>query len=173
MQLGKLIARTAVGSIFVGHGTQKLLGWFDGPGIDGTTGMMEQLGLRPGRQNAQAAALTETVGGGLLIAGLFTPAAAAGLTGTMITAIRTVHWKNGPWAANGGYEFNVALIAALLAIVDGGPGDISLDHALGLDEAGAKLALAVLAAGAAGSAIVIAAGRRQPAPDEAVYPTAA
>lgn len=53
------------------------------------------------------------------------------------------------------------------------PGDLSLDHALGLDEAGAKLALAVLAAGAAGSAIVVAAARRQPAPDEAVYPAAA
>jgi putative oxidoreductase len=81
----------------------------------------------------------------------------------MITAIRTVHWKNGVWASSGGYEYNLVLIAALVALVEGGAGSLSLDHARGHDEHGLHWALAVLAAGAAGSAAVVALGRRAPA----------
>ena len=36
MKLGKLVTRVVIGSLFVGHGTQKLYGWFDGPGPDAT-----------------------------------------------------------------------------------------------------------------------------------------
>ncbi len=163
MRVGRLIARVTVGGLFIGHGTQKWFGWFDGPGLDGASGMMEALGLRPGRRNAVAASVSEAVGGALLAAGALTPLAAATLIGTMITAIRTVHLKNGPWATNGGYEYNLALIALLLAIVDGGPGELSLDGALGIHDTGGGWALATLAAGAVGSTLVIEAGRREPA----------
>ena len=86
--------------------------------------------------------------------------AAAGLIGTMATAIRKVHWANGPWAANGGYEYNLVLIAALTALVETGPGDLSLDALLGRKLSGPAWALAALAAGAASSAAVIALGSR-------------
>ena len=69
----------------------------------------------------------------------------------MITAIRTVHLKNGPWVTSQGYEYNLVLIAAVLALVDGGPGALSIDGALGLHETGQRWALAALAAGAVGS----------------------
>jgi putative oxidoreductase len=161
--VGKLIARVVIGGLFFGHGTQKWFGWFDGPGLEGAAGMMEKLGLRPGRENALAASATETIGGTMLAAGALTPVAAASLIATMLTAIRTVHLKNGLWAAKGGYEFNLALIAALVAIVDGGPGPLSVDAKLGIHDTGPKWALAALAAGAVGSTLVIEAGRRQPA----------
>ena len=78
----------------------------------------------------------------------------------MATAIRKVHWANGPWAANGGYEYNLVLIAALTALVETGPGDLSLDALLGRKLSGPAWALAALAAGAASSAAVIALGSR-------------
>jgi putative oxidoreductase len=161
MKLGRLIARILIGGLFVGHGTQKWFGWFGGPGLDGASQFMHSLGLRPARRNAVAASATEAVGGAMLIAGALTPLAAAALIGTMITAIRTVHLKNGPWAANGGYEYNLALIAVLLALVDGGPGELSVDGALGIHDTGTAWALAALAAGVAGSTLVIEAGRRE------------
>src|SRR3954452_17714192 len=110
MQIGRLIVRLVIGGLFIGHGTQKLLGWFGGPGPAGTEQMMAGLKLHPPRRNALAAGATETAGGALLAAGLATPLAAASLIGVMLTAIRTVHLKNGPWAANGGYEYNLVLI---------------------------------------------------------------
>lgn len=160
MKLGRLIARGVIGGIFIGHGTQKLFGWFDGPGLEGATQMMDKLGLRPGRRNAVAASVAETAGGAMLAAGFLTPLAGATLIGTMITAIRKVHGPNGPWNSDGGYEFNLALIAATLAIVDGGPGPLSLDGGLGIDETGWRWAVLALAAGAAGSTLAIEAGRR-------------
>src|SRR3978361_2010086 len=131
MNIARFAARSIIGGLFIGHGTQKLKGWFGGPGIDGTAGMMHSLGMHPPRRNALAAAVTETTGGALLVAGLATPLATAPLSGTMIPPIRKVHLPNGPWAANGGYEYNLVLIAALLALAEEGPGDISLDAALG------------------------------------------
>ena len=145
MKIGRLLLRLAVGGFFVGHGTQKLFGWFGGNGLKGTAEGFEQLGLRPGKVHATAAGVTEAGGGALLVAGLETPLAATLLTATMITAIRTVHVKNGPWATNGGYEYNVVLIAAALALAEVGPGPLSLDAARGHERAGPGWALAALA----------------------------
>jgi putative oxidoreductase len=161
MQLDRFAARALIGSLFIGHGTQKLFGWFDGPGLDGAQGMMESLGLRPGRQHAVAAGITETAGGALLVAGLATPLAASGLIGTMISAIRKVHLQNGPWSQNGGWEYNAVLIAALLALAEEGPGDLSLDNKLGFKEPGPLWALGALAVGAAASTAVVEVGRRR------------
>jgi putative oxidoreductase len=163
MNLGRVLARTVVGGLFIGHGTQKWFGWFDGPGLDKAEQMMGSLSLEPRRANAVAASATETVGGAMLVAGALTPVAATGLIATMLTAIRTVHLKNGLWSSNGGYEFNLALIAGLLAIVDGGPGSPSVDGALGIEDTGPRWALAALVGGAVGSTLVIEAGRRMAA----------
>ncbi|HTR73721.1 MAG TPA: DoxX family protein [Solirubrobacterales bacterium] len=159
MKFGRLLARLAIGGLFIGHGTQKWFGWFGGPGIEGTTGMMGKLGLAPARANAHAASASETLGGAAIALGAFTPAAAASLIATMITAIRTVHLKNGFWSSGGGYEFNLTLIAALLLIVDGGPGPLSVDAVLGTEETGAGAALAALAVGALGSTVTLAAAK--------------
>jgi len=155
MKIGRLVVRLVVGGLFVGHGTQKLFGWFEGPGPDGTEQMMYQLDMHPARHNALAAGAAETAGGALLAAGLATPLAAASLIGVMLTAIRKVHAANGPWNTNGGYEYNLVLIAALLGLVDGGPGDLSLDRALGIHDTGPAWALAALGLGATASALTV------------------
>ena len=83
MNAGRLIARVAIGGLFVGHGTQKLFGWFGGPGLGGTDAMMEKLELRPGRRHAVTASLAETIGGALLAIGALTPVAGSLITGTL------------------------------------------------------------------------------------------
>jgi putative oxidoreductase len=166
MNLARLTARVVIGGLFVGHGTQKLMGWFGGPGLEGTAGMMEALEMHPPRRNALLAGATETAGGALLTLGLATPLAAAGLIGTMITAIRKVHWSSGPWVTSGGYEYNLVLIAGLLSLADQKPGDMTLDSALGLRFSGTQWPLAALALGAAASSASVALGRNAPAPME-------
>jgi putative oxidoreductase len=175
MKLGLLIVRVVLGALFVGHGAQKLFGWFGGHGLEGTAGFMESVGLRPGRKHATAAAVTETASGALLVAGLATPAAAAGLTSVMATAIRTVHAPNGVWNTEGGYEYNLVIVAAALALADVGPGDLSLDHALGTELHGPFWALAALAAGIGASAWTISQVEAEPQaeqPEQAGAPAA-
>jgi len=165
MNLGRLAARTVIGTLFIGHGTQKLFGWFGGPGLEGTEQMMGALEMRPARTNAIAAGVTETAGGALLVAGAATPLAASSLIGTMLTAIRKVHQPQGVWAAEGGWEYNAVLITALFALIDAGPGEPSVDAALGRDQWGPGWALGGRAVGAAASAAAIAMGKRAPAPE--------
>ena len=160
MAVGRLIERALIGGLFIGHGTQKLFGWFDGPGLAGTEGMMASLKMHPAKANALAAGVTETAGGALIAAGLATPAAAAALTGVMTTAINTVHLPNGVWAANGGWEYNAVLIAAVTTLAEVGPGELSLDHAFGLDLKGPKWALGSLALGVLTAFATMTAARR-------------
>ena len=155
MDFGRFILRGVVGPLFVGHGTQKLFGWFDGHGPEGTGGFFESLGLRPGKRHATAAGVAETAGGALLTLGALTPLASTLITGTMVTAIRKVHAPNGPWVTGNGYEYNLTLIALTAALTETGPGSPSVDSALFGDALKGKgWALAALAAGAAGSFLV-------------------
>ncbi|MGI8864572.1 MAG: DoxX family protein [Solirubrobacteraceae bacterium] len=143
--------RLAIGGLFVGHGTQKLYGWFGGSGLAGAGQAFEGLGMRPGRRHAIAAGVAETAGGVALAVGVATPLAAAALVGTMLTAINRVHLKAGPWASDGGYEYNLVLIVAVLALTESGPGKPSLDAALGREMSGTGWALAAAGAGVAGA----------------------
>ncbi len=159
MNLGLLVIRVVVGLLFVGHGTQKLFGWFGGHGPEGTGQFFESIGLRPGRVHALAAGAAEALGGLLLALGLVTPLAAAGLTAVMGAAIWTSHRANGIWNSSGGYEYNLVLVAVAFALTGVGAGAWSLDHVLSLDVAGAGWALAELAAGLLGAAFAVIGGR--------------
>ncbi len=172
MKIGRLLLRLTVGSLFIGHGTQKLYGWFGGPGLEAISQGFESMGMRPGRRNALAAGTAETAGGTALVLGFATPLAASALTSTMLTAINRVHLKNGPWAANGGYEYNLVMIAAVLALTEVGPGELSLDHALGTERSGPGWALAAGVAGVAGAvgAHLLAEATPPSQPDEAQAP---
>jgi putative oxidoreductase len=168
MNIGTVALRGVVGPLFVGHGTQKLFGWFGGHGIEGTGGFFEGLGLRPGKRNAIAAGTTEALGGALLTLGAFTPLAATMVASTMVTAIRTVHLDNGPWVTDNGYEYNAVLIAATAALVEHGPGKPSVDAALFPNWKGRGWAAASLAAAVAGSYLVTKLS--EPAQDEPAPP---
>jgi putative oxidoreductase len=132
LDLGLLILRTVVGLLFVGHGAQKLLGWFGGGGLGGTAAWMEQLGLRPGRLWALVAGLAEFVGGALLALGLLVPVAAVLIVAVMAVAIALVHARNGLWVQNGGYEYPLVNSAAAVAVALMGPGAYALEPVLGL-----------------------------------------
>jgi putative oxidoreductase len=171
MGLGKLVLRATLGGYFVGHGMQKLAGWFGGAGPDGTGQHFEQIGLRPGRESALLAGAAEAGGGSLLALGLFTPAAVSMLSGVMANAIRHVHAKNGLWVTDGGVEYPVVVLAALAALADGGPGRFSLDEKLGIRLRGPVVAALAMGAGAAGAIYVAERGQQlfdSPAADEAL-----
>ena len=174
MDLGRTALRLVVGPLFVGHGTQKLFGWFGGHGLEGTGAFFEKLGLKPGKRQAAAAGASETIAGVLLTLGALTPVAAGLVTGTMITAIRKVHLQKGPWAPDGGYEYNLTVIAAMLALTEVGPGRPSVDDAAFPNMKGNGLALAQFAAAAAGAALLTAerapAVEAAPAEDEVTAP---
>jgi putative oxidoreductase len=165
MKLGLLLARLLIGGLMIGHGTQKLFGWFGGPGVGATGETFAGLGLRPGKAHAIASGAAEAGGGALLASGLLTPLGQAALTGSMTTAIWKIHGRQGPWVTSGGWEYNGVLIATAFAIVDAGPGHWSLDAALlGRARWGTGWAIAALAAGAAGAAATVTVGKSVPEP---------
>src|SRR5689334_14638604 len=130
--LAILILRIVLGTLFILHGGQKLFGWLDGPGIKGMTAMMANLKVAHPVPLALMAGLSEFVGGLLVLFGLFTQFGAAILIGVMITAIATVHGKNGLFNTKGGYEFNLSLATIGLALILTGAGAFSLDSLIGL-----------------------------------------
>lgn len=131
--LALLALRLLIGGLFIGHGGQKLFGWFGGYGLAGTGAFMESIGLRPGRQMAALAGFSEVLGGVLFIVGLFQPLAALMIGGAMMIAIAKVHGKNGLWSQNNGYEYNLVLLVLAAALALLGPGDLSLASALGIN----------------------------------------
>lgn len=159
MDLGLLVVRLAVGMLMMGHGAQKLFGSFGGHGPAGTGGFFESLGLTPGRQMAILAGVGELTGGALLALGLLTPLAAAVLSAVLLTAAWTAHRASGIWVSEGGYEYNLVLIAGLFALTAVGPGDWALDNALGIDANGTGWALAELGAALLGAAGAVVIGR--------------
>jgi putative oxidoreductase len=172
MKLGLAALRVVLGSLFIGHGTQKLFGWFGGHGLEGTGGFFESIGLRPGKRHALAAGASEAVGGLLIATGFLTPAGSALITGAMAQAIQRVHGPKGPWMTEGGWEYNAVVIAAVFALADVGPGDWSLDHALGTEMSGPLWALAALGAGIAGPALLIERAGHEPQEPAAAAPDA-
>ena len=174
MDIALLVLRVVVGLFFVGHGAQKLFGWFGGHGIDGTAGFFDSIGMRPGRRNALIAGGAEFGGGVLLVLGLVTPLAALMITATMLVAIFTVHAKNGPWVTDSGWEYNAVLIAVMFALTGAGPGEVSLDDAIGWmpDITGTGWAFAMFGAAALGAAGAVMSARMAGAPATAEPATA-
>ena len=150
MDIGLLLLRLAVGLTLAAHGTQKLFGWFGGPGLSATGQFFTVLGFPPGRRHALMAALGETVGGALLVAGFATPVAGAVVVSVMLVAVVTVHLSKGFFAQNGGYEYPFVLAVAALALAFIGPGSLSLDAIVGFERSGALWGIAALLAGLAG-----------------------
>jgi putative oxidoreductase len=174
MSYGILFLRLVVGSTMGAHGTQKLFGWFDGPGRRGTAGFFGALGFRPAFALAMLAAGSEAAGGALFALGLLTPFAALAIAAVMVVAVGSVHWRNGFFATNGGYELNLALWAAVVAVAATGPGRFSLDRALGWDDNLSSLwwGLGVLAVSVVAGMLVVVTREPQPEPAAADEPVA-
>ncbi|MFJ6791527.1 DoxX family protein [Streptomyces angustmyceticus] len=125
---GLLLLRLALGLTMAGHGAQKLLGWFGGPGLDGTGQFFTMSGYPSGRVMAVVAGLSETLGGLGLVFGLLTPLAAAAVVGTMVNAL-AVKWGGGFFAPKG-VEYELLLTAGAAALALTGPGRFAVDRFL-------------------------------------------
>jgi putative oxidoreductase len=126
------IVRLAQGSLMAGHGAQKLFGSFGGPGLEGTSGFMEMLGMRPGRPWAYLAGLSEFGGGVLTALGLLNPLGPLAVIGAMSMATRRAHWGKPIWVTEGGAELPVFNIAVSTALMIREPDRYSLDRVLGI-----------------------------------------
>jgi len=127
VNIGLLIIRLVIGLTFVGHGAQKLFGWFGGYGIKGTGEWLKTIGFSQGPKIwATLAGLFEFIGGLLFAAGFLTWIGSILIVIVMIDAVYAVHLKNGFWGDRGGYEYNVVLIAVVIGIALTGPGDYTL-----------------------------------------------
>lgn len=152
IDLALLMLRAGIGIVFLAHGIkhalrrEKTINWF------------ESIGFRsPGMQWFFMTA-TEIGVGVLLVAGLLTSLAAAGVVATMLVAFWSVHRKAGFWITarpDEGWEYIAILSLAATLVAVTGPGEWSLDHALSelwryFD---GKVGLILVAAGAALGAI--------------------
>jgi putative oxidoreductase len=158
MAYGILFLRVVVGLLFFAHGAQKLFGWFGGHGPRGTAGFFGRLGFR--RQHALPMAVlagTSEAAGILFAFGFLTPFAALATASVMVVAVATVHWRNGLWSGDGGYEYNLVLWTAAIAVAASGPGRFSLDGALGWvdNTSGVWWSVGVLVVSLLGGALVM------------------
>jgi putative oxidoreductase len=128
--------RIALAGVLLPHGAQHLFGAFGGYGLTGTTAWMTgTLGIPA--PLAVAGILLEFFGPILLIAGLASRLAAAGLAVFMAVAASThlghgffMNWFGTLPAGAEGFEFHLLAIALAVAIAVNGSGACSLDRLL-------------------------------------------
>ena len=123
---GLLLLRVVVGATFLVHGLDKLID------LPSTERYFASLDIPAPTLMAPFVAITETVGGGLLVVGLTARLAGLALAGDMLVALLTEHIGNGFFVAEGGGEFVLLLGGASLALVLTGAGRFSVDSAFGV-----------------------------------------
>lgn len=170
VDLALLVLRVVTGAVFLAHGLNHVFG---GGKIAGTGRWFESLGMKPGWVHAWTASLTEIGAGALLVLGLLTPVAAAGVIGVMLVAWITNHLRNGffIFRPGEGYEYVMTLTTVGVALAVLGPGGWSLDNAAGiLPHLVGWNGLAIGAGAGAGGALLLLAvfwrPERKPAPAE-------
>ena len=146
MDVALLVIRVVVGLLLIGHGTQKLFGWFGGGGIAGTGNFMEGIGFKHAKPMAIMAGLGEAAGGLMLALGLLTPFGCAAIIAVMMNATAP-SWGKGPFNQNGGWELPLtyAVIGGTIAFV--GPATLSLDNAFSWDLTSTTWGIVAVAAG--------------------------
>jgi len=132
--VGLLVARLALGIVFLPHGLQKTLGLFGGAGFSGTMGFFTQQGLPS--IIAFLVIIAESFGALGLIIGFLSRLAAFGIGLNMLGAILMVHLPNGffmNWFGTQkgeGFEYHILAIGLALVVLIGGGGKWSVDRLL-------------------------------------------
>lgn len=160
MDEGMLVLRAVLGWVMFYHGTEKLLGWWGGEGLDGAADFFARQGFRPPRLMATVAGATEAAAGALLVLGLLTPLACLMLIGTLVNVV-ALHLRNGLSRKRNGYEYELVLLAAAVSVLLAGPGAWSGDAAVGLPALDPLAKAAVLGVGIV-SGLAVVASRRKP-----------
>jgi putative oxidoreductase len=128
--LALIAARTALAWIFIYHGSGKLFGWFNGPGLHRTAVYFSNTAhLHPGEFFAVLGGAIEFGSGIALALGFASRLAGFSLFGDMVMAMITVSWANGinSETPTPGYELNMALGVLALVVAFFGAGRFSLD----------------------------------------------
>ena len=121
--------RLALATIFVAHGAQKVLGSFNGPGLEKWVSISPPFSfMKPGWLWLGAAAFSELIGGILIFLGLLTRVGAFLIACTMLTALVSIHWPN--FFVPKGIEYPLSLVAICLALLISGGGIASVDLAI-------------------------------------------
>jgi putative oxidoreductase len=128
--LGLLILRLVIGLTIAAHGAQKVFGWWGGSGMAAWTAGMTRMRIRPALPWAWISALSELLGGIVFALGLLSPLGSFAIIAAMAVAIALVHWPNGFWNGKRGYEFNLSIAGAAVALALTGPGSYSADDLL-------------------------------------------
>ena len=156
INISALLLRVAIGITMLAHGYNHAFG---GGKLPGTARWFESIGIRPGRVHALFATLTELGAGTMLLLGVLTPLAAAGVVGTMLVALISNHLKNGFFIFRPGEGYEYVLFITLTACAMGalGGGEWSLDHALKIDDdlIGWRGFAIAAGGGAAGAALLL------------------
>jgi putative oxidoreductase len=124
------IARVWIGAIFLAHGFRHFKAIQSGPGM---ANWFESLGLKNGKLQAMNVTYLELAAGAALVLGLLTPLAYGGAASIVLVALVTNHWKNGFWSflPGEGWEYTGTLTVLCIALGGLGPGEWSLDDAIG------------------------------------------
>ena len=126
----QLPLRLCLFTVFWMHGSQKVLGMYGGPGLSGFVGWLTSTGIPA--PLAYLAAFAEFLGCFGILFGFLTRIAAFGPACNMMVAFLTVHLKNGYFGGEhgGGYETVMILWFALVTLIIGGGGNLSVDRAI-------------------------------------------
>jgi putative oxidoreductase len=142
-------ARLLLGGYMGIHASQKLLGKFHGPGLEGAGALFEKHGLGPGKHMAATAAATEIAGGALTITGFAYPAGPLAIAGAM-TVAAAYQREGGLMAVRNGVEVPVSYLTLALTLAAAGPGKYKIGPSL----PGKLTALGAVAGGALASALI-------------------
>jgi putative oxidoreductase len=154
VDIAALLLRLVLGSTMLAHGWNHAFG---GGKIPGTTRWFASIGMRPAWVHAYVATVTEIGSGVLLLLGLLTPLAAAGVLGTMLVALVTAHLKNGffIFRPGQGYEYVLMICVVAVALAGTGAGWLSLDHVAGYPVSGWAAYAVCVGAGGLGAALTL------------------
>jgi len=111
--------RAAIGAIFLVHSLKKFdPSWQEW--LVNTAGLPAEMQL--------PIALAEFIGGILLIAGVLTRITGVVFSVILLGAIFNIRWENGFFISQGGWEWDLVMLAAVLSIIAVGPGRVSISH---------------------------------------------
>jgi putative oxidoreductase len=162
VSIAALLLRITLGVTMLAHGWNHVWG---GGKIAGTARWFGSIGFRAPTLQAWTASITELATGALLLLGLLTPLAAAGVVGTMVVALLANHLRNGFFIFRKGEGYEYVLMITIVSVALGalGGGRWSLDNVAGFDLDGWAGAIVALVLGAGLGLGVLAIFWRRPA----------